>query len=272
MNWFENNPVGRALAWTCGGLAGFILLMAWAWHWPVSSNLGDDGEASGQVAPVQTAVTDLGPVSEYRVINDRPVFNESRQPVVSIEEDGETIELVEAPVADAPDVRLTGVIITPEQRMATLSQNRGGDALIAHEGNPLDGEYVGWTVASIEPRMVRLESLEGESLELQLSVHDQVIKEPPRPEPPPEEQLAQEGEGEAGAEDGEQLSRAEEIRRRIAERREQLRREADQERSEENEATSSQRNEYQQAIQSMLQKSRSTDNDEQDESGSDNDD
>lgn len=272
MKMFENNPVGMALAWAIGGLGILSLFMLWAWYWPVQGSDAEmtaEAEALGQVA---IQATELGPISEYNVVNDRPLFNESRQPVVVMEEDGEGIEIVDAVVADAPDVRLTGVIITPDQRIATLAQNQGGDPLIAHEGTPLDGPYVGWTVATVEPRKVRLESSEGEAFELELAVHDQIIREPPKPEPPPEAVAQADNDGEDTAGD-KPLSRAEEIRRRIAERREQLRREADQERAEEGSANESQASEYQAAIQNMLQRSStSSDNGKSDESGSDNDD
>ncbi len=270
MNWFDNNPVGKALAWGCGGLAFISLLLTWAWNWPVSSGSAEAEQPVEAVVASTDQAAELGAISDYRVINDRPVFNESRQPMVTVDGEGEPIEFAEAPVANALDVRLTGVIITPEQRLATLSRN-DGEALIAHEGNPLDGEYVGWTVTDIEPRMIRLESSQGESMELELTVHDQPIREPPKPEPTPaERQMAQEGVDPDSEETGAPMSRAEEIRQRIQERREQLRRDAEMEREQQGDQEAGTRSEYQQAIQSMLQRSRSDEN-EDDGSGSDDD-
>jgi hypothetical protein len=82
---------------------------------------------------------------------------------------------------------------------------------------------------------------------LDLQVHDVAIKEPPKPvvkaEPEPE--------GQKQGEDGEPLSRAEQIRQRIAERREELRQE-----QEEQQAGSGGRkpSTYQTAIRSMMNK------------------
>jgi len=107
-----------------------------------------------------------------------------------------------------------------------------------------------------------LESTQGESLQIELAVHDTMIAEPPEPRPvrPPEE-------GGEETEDGEPLSRAEEIRRRIQERREQLRREAEQEEEEQAAEKATQRNEYQEAIRAMMNRNRNNDNDAKEQEG-----
>ena len=92
-------------------------------------------------------------------------------------------------VKGAPDVRLTGVIITPSVRIASLTPADGKlEGVMAHEGESLTGEYVGWTVSKISPRNVVLESRDGEKLDLDLQVHDVTLKEPPKP--PPAEKVA----------------------------------------------------------------------------------
>lgn len=267
MNWFENNPLGKALAWVCVGLAVISLLLAWAWNWPVSSEV----EEVADVEPVATLpgseAFELDPLGEYQVINDRPLFNESRRPIIGIE-DEETGIVIDTPVADVPEVRLTGVIITPDQRMATLSPTGEGKPVIAYEGQPLDGEFVGWTVRKVYPRGVRMVSADGGALDLELMVHNQTIAEPPKPEPPPPEEDP-EADEEMLDEDGEPLTRAEEIRRRIQERREQLRREADQEREAGDEEQTEQRNQYQQAIRNLVGRKRDNDNEREEQSDDD---
>lgn len=94
---------------------------------------------------------------------------------------------------------------------------------MAHEGESLTGEFVGWQIGTVNPRTVVLESRDGQKLELELQVHDVKIKEPPRPAPAKTAQ-AESGQAEQMVdEEGEPLSRAEQIRQRIAERREELR-------------------------------------------------
>lgn len=264
MSWFENNPLGVALAGACALLLAAALLLTWAWSWPASSDSAEFGQADQDPLLIPQMVNELGPVKEYQEINNRPVFNESRRPVVEVEEGPEEL-VVEGPTAAAtPEVRLTGVVITPDARIVTLTPNKDGKPVIIREGMPLEGEYVGWSVSSVDDRTVTLESNEGESFNLELVVHDTMIKEPPRPEPviPPG--------GEAGSEPGEggePLSRAEEIRQRIQERREQLRREAEEEEGLAEEGKATQRNEYQDAIRSMMNRNRNNDNASKEDDG-----
>ena len=50
-------------------------------------------------------------------------------------------------VKDAPDVRLTGVVITPGMKIASLTPaDTNIETVMAHEGESLTGEFVGWQV------------------------------------------------------------------------------------------------------------------------------
>jgi hypothetical protein len=167
--------------------------------------------------------------------------------VIEVDLDDLEDELSEEEV-DAPDVQLTGVIITPSIRMATLRQEGEKLSLVAFEGKPLEGNFGSWHVSRIDHREVTLSSGAGEEIQLKLEVHGVAIAEPPKPEPAA-------AENERGKKDqvrqGEEqpLSRAEEIRQRIAERREELRRAAEED---EQGGQAS----YQQAIQAMMGKKR----------------
>jgi hypothetical protein len=134
---------------------------------------------------------------------------------------------------------------------------------------PLEGNYGTWQISRIEPREVTLSSGDGEEVQLQLQIHDMKIAEPPKAEKPPEETEAR-GERTLAAREGDQpLSRAEEIRQRIAERREELRRAAEADK-EDNAPRNSQSNQqrsnqsYKDAIQSMMTR-KSRDKSENDE-------
>jgi len=223
MKWLQDNPLGMALA----GLSGvFVLLaavMAVLWTLPVSvdtAEVNTEENTGGDAVLIAHTADDL---SEFQVINEKPVFNESRLPVIDPLDD-ELEEDATVAVKDAPDVKLTGVIITPSVRIASLTPADGNlKSVMAHEGQPLTGDYVGWLVSSVSPRNVVLESRDGQKLELDLQVHDATIKEPPKPEPVAKTEPDRDGQ--PRGEDGEPLSRAEQIRQRIAERREELRRE-----------------------------------------------
>jgi hypothetical protein len=183
------------------------------------------------------------------VVTDRPVFNESRLPELETEgAEGEDADaLAEGAVVDAPELELAGVVITPSLRMVTLRQKKAKQSLVAFEGQPLQGDFGSWHVSRIGPRDITLAAGDGRELELQLKVHDAQIAPPPKPEKKPEEVAAQQAAADGEAGEDQPLTRAEEIRQRIAERREELRRAAEAEKSGEKEVS-----DYQMAIRSMM--------------------
>lgn len=227
MKWFEDNPIGMVLAGMSGLFVLLVLGMAIVWNLPVSTETAGTETKVVSDSQVSLATRQIGTLGEYKVINEKPVFNESRLPVIAeieddLQEEDETIE-----VKGAPDVRLTGVVITPGMKIASLTPaDTNIETVMAHEGESLTGEFVGWQVTSVNPRAVMLESRDGQSLELDLQVHDVTIKEPPKPvasQPSSTAQAAAAQNANELDEDDEPLSRAEQIRQRIAERREELR-------------------------------------------------
>ena len=181
----------------------------------------------------------------------------------------------EIEVKDAPDVRLTGVVITPGMKIASLTPADGNlKTVMAHEGESLTGEFVGWQVTAVNPRTVVLESRDGQSLELDLQVHDAKIQEPVAPVAAPipaalsnAQALAGQGSGATG--DDEPLSRAEQIRQRIAERRAELRQEQEAQQSQSaaqagSAGSKSNTKDYQTAIREMMK------NKSKDQGGNDN--
>jgi len=265
MNWLQDNPVGRVLAAIGGVFVLFALVMAVVWTVPVAVEKAglDTTERTGpDTVLVARKLAGLG---ELQVINQRPVFNESRLPVVEEPEEPEVVEDVSVAVKDAPDVRLTGVVITPEMKIATLTPADGElENVMAHEGQSLVGEFVGWHVGEVSPRTVVLRSSDGQRLELDLQVHDTAIKEPPKPVMPAAVAETRPGQdGQTLGEDGQPLSRAEQIRQRIAERREELRLEQEQNQQEQTKRART-GSVYQQAIRNMMNKNR------KDESSDDN--
>ena len=249
ISWLEDNPLGIVLASVCGGLLVISLLLAVIWALPASSPSADpEGENTvPDLELPELAVSES--IDKYAVITEHPVFNNTRLPV--IEDDLDDLEEEPEEEVDAPDVQLTGVIITPSIRMATLRQEGEKLSLVAFEGKPLEGNFGSWHVSKIDYREVTLSSGAGEEIQLKLEVHGVAIAEPPKPEPSKAESK-QGKKGQARQGEDQPLSRAEEIRQRIAERREELRRAAEEdEQGDRTEAVS-----YQQAIQAMMGKKR----------------
>jgi len=244
IKWLESNPVAIALTSAIAVLLLTALIIGLVWTFPPRASRPDGGAETSVAALDIPELTDSEPLETYVVITERPVFNESRMPVIEEEVTENDEELVEE--VEAPDVQLSGVIITPTIRMATLRSAQLNASLVAFEGQPLEGDFGSWQVSQISEREVTLSSAAGESLNLKLEVHNAKIAEPPKMEVP--DTVAQdEPAAQQPDENGEPLSRAEEIRQRIAQRREELRRAAEQkDQSEEPEV------DYRQAIQSMV--------------------
>ncbi|NND44088.1 MAG: hypothetical protein HKN58_02105 [Xanthomonadales bacterium] len=277
MKWLQNNPLGVALAAACGVLVLCSALLLFAWGQPASS--GEAGASAGslQAATPEHPQTELEPIAAYRIVTERPVFDESRRPVVVVE--GEGIQIAEdggSDVGERPQVKPTGIVITPDAKMVTLKPESGGDPILAIEGRPLEGEYVGWIVSDIKPREITLASLDGDVMKLGLEVNTRKIAEPPKPPPEPDaDELALDqarGQGDGTVEgDEEPMSRAEQIRQRIAERREELRRQAEADRSEADSTAGTRAAQYQSAIRNLIRSRNQDDEEKKNEGGDSND-
>lgn len=267
MKWLQDNPLGKVLAAISGIFVLLALAMAIVWNIPVSvDTAGTDTENTVSDKTVLIS-HQVGSLSSYQVINEKPVFNESRTPVISATDDALLADDATIEIKGAPDVRLTGVVIAPGMKIASLTPAKGNqESIMAHEGQALTGEFVGWQVVSVNPRLVVLESRDGQKLELELQVHDATIKEPPKPveQTKPTRPGSGAGKRMAGDDDA-PLSRAEQIRQRIAERREELRLEQEEQQSQSrpqaNDGTranepgrASQPANYQSAIRAMMNK------------------
>ncbi len=178
--------------------------------------------------------------SEFSAVIERPVFFEDRSlPVIELAEAGEGEDLPTEqpePAAKLPELKakVAGIIITPEIRIAMVTDNDSRETLILREGMAMAGEKSAWRISEIQPRGVRFETDTGESERLDLEVETKALAAGARPpvrsaaaEPQAEApgqapEAGQESDAEAAA-----RARAEEIRRRVAERRAQLRAEAE---------------------------------------------
>jgi hypothetical protein len=245
IRWLEDNPVGQALAAVAGILVVAMLLLGVIWTLPPSGSGGEPADSGGVPRLEVPELAESEPIDAYAVVTERPVFNESRQPELALDSDGDDLADLEEADVDAPELRLQGVIITPSIRMATLRQRQNKGSLVAFEGQPLEGNFGSWHISRIAPREVTLSSGDGEEIQLALEVHDAQIAPPAKPEPPKEEANRQASAAVAG---DEPLSRAEEIRMRIEERRKELRRAAEAAR----ESGAEETDEYRSAIQSMI--------------------
>ena len=264
MKWLQDNFIGMALLAAIGAMLLVSISLFVIWAWPVSGDFADQLDEENETGVGMVAVSVVGPFEDYEIINEAPVFNITRAPELDDGEDPEVLVDVPIESKEAPNVRLTGVFISPGLRIASLMPVEGEQISVrAKEGEALIGDYVGWQVTKVRPRHVVLESRDGETLKLDLKVHDSVIVEPPKPPPLEVSDAALTGAEEEGVplgEDGQPLSRAEQIRARIAERREELRRqqqgiESDDPAQQGEQQKAKAPPSYQSAIQAMMQNS-----------------
>ncbi len=249
----QDNPVGLALA-GAGAFLLFCMLIIVIWSYlPLGDGDLSSADTSGESLVDLPELAESPPLENYSVIVQRPLFNETRLPVIEADIDSTDTES-EVLIADETEleVELSGVVITPTLRMATLKRTDGSKSLVAIEGKPLQGEFGSWQLTRVDDRKVTLVSGTGKELQLELQVHDERI-EPPKQPVKPDVEAASNGQAEqaaqAGQDGSEPLSRADEIRQRIAERREQLRQqaEAEDQAGEENAQPS-----YEEAIRAMI--------------------
>ncbi len=197
-------------------------------------------EPSGETSVPRVAVAQpeqgLEVFDEYGEIVRRPVFFSDRRLPVVVVADADEEPLIEEEVAEEepiPDLNasVAGIIITPELRIAMIHDQKTNSTVVMSEGMNLDGEQAAWKLEGIESRRVNFVSVDGRSTGLELEVNTQGLTRPTRTraadeEASPAADEAADGQAPPQA-DEEALSRAEEIRRRVAERRAELRAEAE---------------------------------------------
>ncbi len=197
----------------------------------------------------------------YKLIEDKPVFNEDRKPTPP----GDAApDPNNKPVGELQAV-LTGVILSGELQMALMKDGTNQKPMRIRLGTPLEGSLSAWKLVELKPRSAIFEA-GGQRKELALATYDKALTPPPPsafptpPPPPPQQQANPNGQppppppiaanpappaqpaapadpfygntapnpananAQAAAQQG--APNADEIRRRIEERRRQLREEA----------------------------------------------
>jgi len=195
------------------------------------------GDTEAGEVEVDVPETGLKDFSAYSAIIERPVFFSDRQlPVVEAPGDTEQVVVEEEEPEEIQDLEavVAGIVITPEMKLAMVSDEQAGKTLVMREGMSLEGEQAAWRLESIQPRQVSFVSVDGRQTDLELKVNTSGIAAPtPASRPDEAQQDSQQAPDQAPAQAGQQQAsdearaRAEEIRRRVAERRAQLRAEAE---------------------------------------------
>ena len=162
-------------------------------------------------------------------INAAPLFNTNRKPYIadSLELEDVEFEIVEAEPLKA---KVTSIIIYGETRYAMLLDQLTNEQLTLKQGMPLPGEQGLWVVDNIEPRQVTFVSEGKEPVSLELEVFDGTLdakankNNSRRGNNNSKNRNANVDAGDKAVDSAAaQKNSAEEIRKKIAERRAQMR-------------------------------------------------
>lgn len=230
-------------------LIGFILaggcLVLLALSGLLVSGLLTTMETTEDVSPVPLASNDSAgvintdPQSDaqgYGVIAQRPLFDPSREPrPPDVPNTGPGGDDDDPPVAEAEplDVSVNGIIITPDLRLAIVTDNKTNTRMRVREGMPLEEDMAAWTLDSVEPRKLTFTDGDKKRSVVEMNV-DAEGAPAAAPATPPQADNGQRRNDDTTEVEVARAEQAEEIRRRVAERRAQLRAEAERRRAEQN--------------------------------------
>lgn len=152
------------LTWLLAALAGWAMLLLMA----AVLGMGSAVQPTPRIAAVGTlpqakpASPDrIGPLSQYAEAASRPVFTSDRRPrsFLAMGPDGDAAAAAQS---QSLDFILTGVLISPQLRMAFLQPTGGGVSIRVREGASPEGAP-GWRLVDVQPRRAIFAGNGGES-------------------------------------------------------------------------------------------------------------
>lgn len=198
---------------------GLLALLFWLGVGTGYGFLAPDANASHKLPSVSTIEKqhfNMPEFAHFAEITQRPLLSEDRRPIPPDAEKSD--DKPEAPPVPL-QVQLTGVIITPNLKMALLKDKTNNKSVSLKEGMPLPGNQAAWLLVEIAPRKVVFKNDKDETSDVELTVSktsgppSKRIRSAP-PEPP-------------GAKPAENSNDADKsLRERIEARRKQLREQA----------------------------------------------
>ncbi len=222
----------KLLTVTLAGACGLLLLLALllqvglgrGYHW---LSADDDAVCGTRASNIDRVPFKLPPETSFAQTDARPLFNEDRKPTPDV-----PVEAGPPPAPAVPlNVSLTGVILTPQLHLAMIHDNSKNDSAAIKEGMPLPGDLGGWTLTRVKERSAIFKESAGDEVEVELSTAVASPKPGAQaragapaagamPQPPgsrPNPAMAKPPDG----------NQAEQLQRRIEERRKQMRDEAE---------------------------------------------
>lgn len=166
--------------------------------------------------------------SMLEIISARPIFSLTREPFKEVGEVAGTGNETNEPISELK-VQLTGVVITPENSYAMILDTITNQRDTYKIGMPLEGEQGGWTLDSIESRKVVFVSDDDKTEELELEVYSGSLKAgtaSKKGKTKPKDKTVKNNLAEKDDSKKDKKKNADDIRKKIAERRAQMRADA----------------------------------------------
>lgn len=164
---FQRLQQAGLLTWLLAGCAAWGLLVWLAAMLGMGGRIADPlvgtPEPLPQPGPVQP--DRIGPLVQYAEAAARPLFTQDRRPrsFVASNPDGEA----GASPAATLEFVLTGVLISPQVRLAMLQPTGGGNAQRVRVGHAPEGAS-GWRLVEVQPRAAIFEASDGSRSTLDL--------------------------------------------------------------------------------------------------------
>jgi general secretion pathway protein N len=152
------------LTWLLAACAGWALLLWLAALLGLGSAVAPTPSITAGVSlpQAQPAKPDrIGPLAQYAEAAERPVFTSDRRPrsFVATAPDG---DIATGGQSQSLDFILTGVLISPQVRLAILQPTGGGESVRVREGASPEGAS-GWRLVEVQPRRATFAGSDGES-------------------------------------------------------------------------------------------------------------
>lgn len=152
------------LTWLLGACAGWALLLWLAALLGLGRAVAPTPRiaANVQLPQARPASPDrIGPLAQYAEAAARPLFTSDRRPrsFLAIGPEGDAAAGMQS---QSLDFILTGVLISPQVRMAFLQPTGGGASVRVREGASPEG-VSGWRLVEVQPRRAVFEGGGGES-------------------------------------------------------------------------------------------------------------
>ena len=223
---WQGTPI--VLASVCGVLILVLGLQAVLVGEAPKPDPGASGDASDGAELIQPLDLGDGDSDAYAAITRQPLFfsdrslppiedpAESRQAQAEAEAEAETAEIGEL------KARVAGIIVTPDTRIAMVEDNKSNETRIMREGMALGGEQAAWRLLAIDERKISF-AAGDKTAERELEVYTKGLKAPAASVSRNRGAAQNSGSSDRGGNNNRSETAAEEVRRRIAERRARLR-------------------------------------------------